>query len=68
MSKKLTLYDAEGIYKACKQFVETYEFGKQCDNRKGMYQFLDGIELDLASDLDRIIKEIGLNGCPFKED
>ena len=67
MSEELDLYDAGGIYKACKKFVETYEFGKQCENRKGMYEFLEEIEFDLASDLDRIIKEIGLNGCPFKE-
>ena len=47
MDERLDLWDSEELYKKCKQFCDTWEFGKECNNRKGMYDFLEGIEMDL---------------------
>jgi len=65
MGESLDLFESEDLYKACKRFVETWEFGKECNNRKGMYTFLEGIEIDLASQKNDIIRELGIQSCPF---
>jgi len=65
MDERLDLWDSEELYKKCKQFCDTWEFGKECNNRKGMYEFLEGIEMDLYNQKNDIINELGITDCPF---
>ena len=65
MNDNLDLYESEALYKACKRFCDTWKFGKECSNRKGMYCFVEGIEEDLKWNVEDIIKEIGIHSCPF---
>lgn len=64
-NRELDLHDAEELYKACKTFTATYEFGQQCSDRKGMYQYLEGIQMDLKDQREKIIQTLGIDCCPF---
>ena len=63
--EQLSLHELEQLYDVCKRFCDTWEFGKECNNRKGMYTFLEGIEIDLNQQKEDIIKELGITYCPF---